>query len=82
MPISGIVLTCVAVDVDDVALRLAVIDGVEVHGVLPDGRIVAVVEAETVDGEVALVTELQEIEGVVSVQVAYHNFDEIEAEQP
>ena len=81
MPISGIVLTCVAGDVDDVALRLAVIDGVEVHGVLPDGRIVAVVEAETVDGEVALVTELQEIEGVVSVQVAYHNFDEIEAEQ-
>jgi nitrate reductase NapD len=82
MPVSGIVLTCGAGSADDVALRIAAIKGVEVHGVLPDGRIVAVVEADTVDGEVALVTELQEIEGVVSVQLAYHNFEDFEAERP
>lgn len=77
MPVSGIVLTCVAAHVDDIALQLAKIGGVEVHGVLPDGRIVAVVEADTVDDEVALVTELQEIEDVISVQMAYHNFEEL-----
>jgi len=81
MPVSGIVLTCVAASADDVALQLAAVNGIEVHGVLPDGRIVAVVEADTVDEEVALVTGLQEIEGVVSVQLAYHNFDDLEAER-
>jgi len=82
MAVSGIVLTCVAAGADGVALRVAAIDGVEVHGVLPDGRIVAVVEADTVDGEVALVTELQDIENVISVQLAYHNFEDFGAEQP
>jgi len=82
MPVSGIVLTCMASTADDVALRLAAVAGVEVHGVLPDGRIVAVVEADTVDGEVELVTGLQNIEDVISVQLAYHNFEDVEAELP
>lgn len=82
MAVSGIVLTCVAAGADSVALRVAAMDGVEVHGVLPDGRIVAVVEADTVDGEVALVTELQDMEDVISVQLAYHNFEDFGAGQP
>jgi len=81
MPVSGIVLTCTATSAEGIALQLAELDGVEVHGVLPDGKIVAVVEADTVDGEVAVVTGLQEMEGVISVQLAYHNFEELEAEQ-
>lgn len=76
MPVSGIVLTCAAGNADAVAQRIAALPGVEVHGVQPDGRIVAVVEADTVDGEVKLVSDLHEIDGVVSVQVAYHNFEE------
>jgi periplasmic nitrate reductase NapD len=77
MPVSGIVVTCMAASAESVALKLAELEGVEVHGVLEDGRIVAVVEADTVDGEVALVTGLEELEGVVSVQLAYHNFEQI-----
>ena len=79
MPVSGIVLNCVAARVNDIALRLAEVRCLEVHGVLPDGRIVAVIEADTVDDEVALVSELQEIEDVISVQVAYHNFEDVNA---
>ena len=56
------------------------VSGVEIHGVLPGGKIVAVLEADTVDGEVALVTELQELEDVISVQLAYHNFEEFDEE--
>ena len=82
MPVSGIVLTCVAARVDYIALQLATVDGVEVHDVLPDGRIVAVVEADTVDDEVELVMELQGIEDVISVQMAYHNFEDVGAERP
>lgn len=82
MPVSGVVVTCVAEHVDDIALRIATVEGVEVHGVLPDGRIVAVIESITVDGEVATVSELQEFENVISVQMAYHNFEDVEAGQP
>ena len=82
MPVSGIVLTCLAASVESVALQLSEVSGLEIHGVLPGGKIVAVIEAKTIDGEVALVTELHEMEGVISVQLAYHNFEEIDAEQP
>jgi len=81
MPVSGIVLSCNAKCAEDVASRIAVLDGVEVHGVLPDGRIIAVVEADTVDGEVALVSDLNHVEGVISVGLAYHNFEDIQHER-
>ncbi|WP_239026862.1 chaperone NapD [Geomonas oryzisoli] len=61
-----------------VAEKLAGGEGIEVHGVLADGKIVAVIEADTIDGEVALVTGLQQMEGVISVQLAYHNFEDME----
>ena len=80
MPVSGIVLTCAASSAEYVAQQLSGFSGVEIHGVLPDGKIVAVLEADTVDGEVALVTELQDMAGVVSVQLAYHNFEDFDAE--
>jgi nitrate reductase NapD len=77
MPISGIVLTCLDGCSGDVASRIADFDGVEVHGILPDGQVVAVVEAETVEGEVKLVADLHEVEGVLAVRLAYHNFEDV-----
>jgi periplasmic nitrate reductase NapD len=76
MPVSGIVLSCLEGAADDVAEKAAMFDGVEIHGVLPDSRIIAVVEADTVNGEVARVEQLHEIEGVVSVQLACHYFED------
>lgn len=77
MPVSGIVLNCSSGCADAVAARIASFCGLEVHGVLPDGRIVAVVEADSVDDEVSLVSGLHDVEGVVSVQLAYHNFEDL-----
>ena len=51
MPVSGIVVRCLDGCADTVAGRIAAFEGVEVHGVLPDGQIVAVVEADTVQEE-------------------------------
>ncbi|MBJ6724692.1 chaperone NapD [Geomesophilobacter sediminis] len=76
MPVSGVVLGCSAA-ADEVAARVAAVDGVEVYGVLPDGLIVAVVEADTVEGEVSLVSALHDVEGVASVRLAYHNFEDV-----
>ena len=82
MPVSGIVVRCLVGSAEAVASQIAAFEGIEVHGVLPDGQIVAIVVADTVDGEIAMVTELQNIEDVISVQLAYHNFEDLEAEQP
>ena len=41
MPVSGIIITSVAGCADAVAARIATVEGVEIHGVLPDGQIVA-----------------------------------------
>jgi nitrate reductase NapD len=66
---------------DSVAREFATIDGVEVHGVLPDGQIIAVIEADTVQAEVDIVAALHAINNVVTVRMAYHNFEDIEALQ-
>ena len=81
MPVSGIVVTCHAGTSAEVSVGIAALAGVEVHGVLPGDRIAAVVESDTVDGEVSLVTQLQGIEGVISVLLAYHNFEDAELGQ-
>ncbi|WP_136515148.1 chaperone NapD [Geomonas edaphica] len=76
MPISGIVVSCRPEEASGVAEKLAGNQGIEVHGVLADGKIVAVIEADTIDAEVDLVKGLQQMEGVISVQLAYHNFED------
>ena len=77
MPVSGIVVRCLDGCADAVAKRIADVDGVEVHGILPDGQIVAVVESDTVQGEVDTVSHLHEVQDVITVQLAYHNFEDI-----
>lgn len=76
MPVSGVVVSCLPGKADEVAGEITTMAGVEVHGVLPDGQIVAVLEAETVNDEVDIVSRLHEVDGVVTVRVAYHNFED------
>ena len=82
MPVSGIVITCAEGCAEGVAAAIGGREGLEVHGVLPDGSIVAVIDAASIDAEVTLVKELHELDGVVTVRMAYHNFEDLEAEQP
>ena len=77
MPVSGIVVRCLDGSAAAVADRIAAFEGVEVHGILPDGQIVAVVEADTVQGEVDLVSQMHDVEDVITVQLAYHNFEDV-----
>lgn len=77
MPVSGLVLTCVKGTAEDVAKRISLLEGVEVHGVLPDGQVVAVLEADTVQAEVDIVSALHDVEGVATVRLAYHNFEDV-----
>jgi len=76
MPISGVVISCLQGEAERVAGQVSAMDGVEIHGLLADGQIVAVVEGATVNDEVAIVSRLHEMDGIVSVRMAYHNFEE------
>ena len=77
MPVSGVVVSCQQGRAEGIAGEISAMEGVEVHGVLPDGQIVAVIEADTVDDEVGLVSRLHEVDGVLSVRMAYHNFEDV-----
>ncbi len=79
MPVSSVVVSCVQGQAEGVAAEIAAIEGVEVHGVLPDGQIVAVIEADTIQGEVDIVSHLHGVTDVVTVRMAYHNFEDVEA---
>ena len=78
MPVSSVIVTCAQGTVDTVASEIAAFAGIEVHGVLADGQIVAVIEADTVQEEVDLVARLHEVADVITVRMAYHNFEDVE----
>ena len=78
MPISGVVVTCAPGCGTAVAEELSSLPGVEVHGILDDGQIVAVLEADSVQAEVDLVSGLHDLNGVVAVRLAYHNFEDLQ----
>lgn len=77
MPISGVVVRCLPERAKELSQAISAPGEVEVHGVLPDGKLVAVIESSSVDGEMAIVRRLLAIRGVVAVQLAYHNFEDI-----
>ncbi len=80
MPISGVVVSCRPGTEGRVAEQAALLPGVEVHASLPDGQVIAVIEAASVQAEVDLASQLEQLDGVISVQVAYHNFEDLSRE--
>ena len=81
MPISGVLIRCADGCAPRLAQSLACPDEVEIHGVTPDGSLVAVIEAPSVDAEVAIVKRLMTEPGVLDVRLAYHHFGD-DQEQP
>ncbi|HEY5975303.1 MAG TPA: chaperone NapD, partial [Geobacteraceae bacterium] len=71
MPISGVLITCATGQAPELALALAQPDEVEIHGITPDGCLVAVIDAPTVDAEVSIVKRLLAEPGVLDVRLAY-----------
>ncbi len=75
MNISGIVVRTRPTSIDSVCSRLGDIDGVDVHGANPDGRIVVTAEGGS-DAEVSQrMLLLHDVPGVISVSLIYHHFD-------
>ncbi len=77
MPVSSVVVQCLEGTADSVAVRISAFTGVEIQGVLPDGQIVAIIEADDIQNEVDLVSKLHDVIDVVTVRLAYHNFEDM-----
>ena len=76
MPISGIVIRCMPHLTEAISASLTEQDIVEIHGNLPDGKLIAVIDTDSVEAEMAVVNQLLATEGVIDVQLAYHNFED------
>ena len=77
MPISGVVIKCRPECVAHLVQTLAQAGSVEIHGALPNGSLVAVIESDSVEGETRIVSGLLETDGVIDVMLAYHNFEDM-----
>jgi nitrate reductase NapAB chaperone NapD len=51
---------------------------VEIYHILENGRLVAVLDTGSVEDEVSIVKEIIQTDGVMDVQLAYHNFEDLE----
>ncbi len=80
MPVSGVVIKCRPECTSELAQKLAQPDSVEIHGALPDGSLVAVIEADSVEEETLIVTSMLETDGIIDVRLAYHNFEDMHGE--
>lgn len=77
MPVSGIVISCEPEKLKLLEEGVNMLHSIEIHGTLPEGKIIAVIETESVQEEVDLVSKLHELDGVVAVRMAYHNFEDV-----
>ncbi len=78
MPVSSVVVSCQVGRTAEIESRLKIYGQVEIHHLLDNGSIIAVLETDTVDEEVSLVTEMMQTDGVLDVRLAYHNFEDLQ----
>ena len=76
MNISGVLIRSLPGNISSVTARLEQLEGVEVHGANPDGRLVVTVEASG-DGAMAdTVIDMQNLPGVISASMIYHQYED------
>ncbi|OIJ14748.1 hypothetical protein BKP37_07145 [Anaerobacillus alkalilacustris] len=81
MVISGFMLITVNGKTRMVIESLQKITGVEVHHVVEEVKVIVTLEAESVDESYRIGEKFKEIDGIVSVCLAYTNFEEDRAMQ-
>ena len=80
MHFSGILVTAHPQELADTSRRVEAIPGVEVHYLDPEGgRIVAVLETETLEGQQDGLRRLQELPGVLAAALVEHRVEDLES---
>ena len=78
MNISGVLVHARPQQSEAVRNRLIQLDGVEVHAISEEGRIVVTVEQDDTHKMADTVMHLQDIEGVLSAAMIYHHYEDDE----
>jgi len=76
MNISGVVVRAYPDRLAAVLTQLEALQGVEVHGANPDGRLVVIVEQAGDRAMADTVVRMQDLPGVLSASMIYHQFEE------
>ncbi|MHC9245232.1 chaperone NapD [Aeromonas jandaei] len=63
------------------AEEIAALDGVEIHAVTDEGKLVVTLEGASQRPIMAAIDAIQAMPGVLSAALIYHQFDELDAQQ-
>ena len=71
MNISSAIVHAHALNGAAVQARLIALDGVEVHGISPEGKIIVTIESDDDDTTIATYTRIGQLEGVLAIAMVY-----------
>ncbi len=81
MVISGIYIETIPGGANNAAALLAEINGVEVHHIEDDYKIILTIEAESINKSYEIAETFKPIDGILTICLAYSNFEEEPAYQ-
>jgi len=76
MAISGLIVYAKPELLEYVTEQLNAMQGVDVHQIIEDHKIVIVIESDAVDREVEISRKIAQIDGVLGLNLVYHYFGE------
>ncbi len=82
MVISGLLVNAMPEKLEKVKKDLHSINGVEINSIVDDYKIVVIVESKTIEDEVLISREIAGMDGVLGINLVYHNFEDIVADEP
>jgi len=73
--ITSIILGVAPKDAAEVSARLKAIDGVEVHAIADDGRMIVTIESGDEDNTSNTFELIRQLPGVISAALVYHQYE-------
>ena len=73
--ITSIILGVALKDAAEVSTLLKAIDGMEVHAVAEDGRMIVSIETASEGATVEIFEEIRQMPGVLSASLVYHQYE-------
>ena len=73
--VSSLVVHCRRERADEVATVMGAMDGMEVHGGVPEGKLVVTLETATEDEIVERLNQVQLLDGVLAATLVFHQFE-------
>jgi periplasmic nitrate reductase NapD len=74
--VSSLVVHCRKENAADVAATLRAMDGMEVHGGVPEGKLVVTLETGTEGEIVERLNQVQVLGGVLAATLVFHQFEQ------